>query len=82
MPKGFSAAKATVDRLFGEVDFVQPRPAIITHAADLAERHRLRSLDAVHLASALALGDPEVVLATWDADLGSAARAEGLALAA
>jgi hypothetical protein len=80
--RGFAGAKSIVDALLGEVHLIEPAPRIVARAADLAERHRLRSLDAVHLASALALGDPEVVVATWDADLGSAARAEGLALAA
>jgi predicted nucleic acid-binding protein len=80
--KGFSAAKATVDRLLGEVDFVQPRSSIITHAADLAERHGLKTVDAVHLASALSFRDPEVVIATWDEELRAAAPGEGLTLAA
>jgi uncharacterized protein len=80
--KGFSAAKVTVDRLLGEVDFVQPRSAIIMHAADLAERHGLKTIDAVHLASALSFRDPEVVVATWDEELRAAAPGEGLTLAA
>lgn len=79
---GFAAAKATVDRLLGEVDFVEPQPAIITHAADLAERHGLKTVDAVHLASALSFRDPEVVVATWDEELRAAAPGEGLTLAA
>jgi hypothetical protein len=79
---GFASAKAIVEALLREVHLVEPEPKIVVHAADLAERHRLRALDAVHLASALALGDPEVVVATWDIDLGTAASAEGLALAA
>jgi uncharacterized protein len=80
--KGFSAAKVTVDRLLGEVDFVQPRSSIIMHAADLAERHGLKTVDAVHLASALSFRDPEVVVATWDEELRAAAPGEGLTLAA
>jgi uncharacterized protein len=80
--KGFSAAKVTVDRLLGEVDFVQLRSPIIMHAADLAERHGLKTVDAVHLASALSFRDPEVVVATWDEELRAAAPGEGLTLAA
>jgi len=45
-------------------------------AGDLAERHALRGYDAVHLASALAIGDPGLVIATWDRDLASAALAQ------
>jgi glutamate formiminotransferase len=48
----------------------------------LAERHALRAYDAVHLASALALADPDVVVATWDQNLRAAAAAEGFTVAA
>jgi predicted nucleic acid-binding protein len=33
---------------------LDPGPAIVHHAADLARQHRLRALDAIHLATALA----------------------------
>jgi predicted nucleic acid-binding protein len=49
-------------------------------AGDLAERHALRALDAVHLASALA-GGRRVVVATWDDRLAHSAREAGLAVA-
>lgn len=52
---------------------------ICAHAGDLAERHALRGYDAVHLASALAAG-PELLLASWDHDLRSAAQTEGIGL--
>jgi len=51
-------------------------------AADLAEREALRGCDAVHLATALRLNDPEVILLTLDRDLAEAARRNGLAVAA
>jgi uncharacterized protein len=47
------------------------------HAEDLA----LRGYDAVHLATALELGDEEVVLVTWDRDLARATQRVGLGLA-
>jgi predicted nucleic acid-binding protein len=47
-------------------------------AAELALARNLRSLDAVHLAAALLLPREELVVATWDDRLASAARAEGL----
>jgi predicted nucleic acid-binding protein len=50
-------------------------------ARHLAPRLALRGADAVHLASALALEDPDLVLATWDRRLHAAARAEGLRVA-
>lgn len=52
------------------------------HAGDLAAERALRGHDAVHLASALALGAGETILVTWDHDhLSSAAVAAGLAAA-
>ncbi len=54
---------------------------IIREAARLAETHRLRAYDAVHLASATAarrrLAGP-VIFATWDGTLENAATREGL----
>ena len=50
-------------------------------AGELADERALRGYDAVHLASALALGPGETVLVTWDRDLGNAAVGAGLAVA-
>ncbi len=36
------------------------------HAGRLARAHALRGADAVHLASALAVGDPDLIVAVWD----------------
>lgn len=62
------------------------RPVELTHrverrAGQLTERHALRGADAVHLASALAIGSPNLVLAAWDRRLHAGARAEGIAVA-
>jgi predicted nucleic acid-binding protein len=46
------------------------------HAEDLG----LRGYDAVHLATALELGDEEVVVVTWDRDLARATEQVGLGL--
>ena len=57
--------------------------ALIKHAAQLAERHRLRGYDAIHLASARLFADRmggEVIFASWDDDLDAAAAREGLSL--
>ncbi len=40
--------------------------AIEQRAGDLARQHALRGADAVHLASALAIGEPELLVAVWD----------------
>ena len=47
-------------------------------AAGLALTRDLRSLDALHLAAALLLEDQELVMASWDRRLHSAAQEEGL----
>lgn len=49
-------------------------------AGRLASEHALRGADAVHLASALALRDPQLVMAVWDRRLSAAATASGLAV--
>lgn len=41
----------------------------------------LRGYDSVHLATALELGDDEVVIVTWDRDLARATERVGLSLA-
>lgn len=50
-------------------------------AGEQAEDLGLRGYDAVHLATALALGEEEVVLVTWDRDLARATEQVGLGLA-
>jgi predicted nucleic acid-binding protein len=47
-------------------------------ASELALKHGLRSLDALHLAAALVLKPSDPVVATWDKRLHAAAGAEGL----
>lgn len=54
--------------------------ALARHAGELAEQHRLRGYDAVHLATALAAGGAGQVLVTWDRDLGHAAAQAGIAV--
>jgi uncharacterized protein len=49
-------------------------------ASELALRHELRSLDALHLAAALVLPSDDLVFATWDKRLYAAATASGLQL--
>jgi predicted nucleic acid-binding protein len=55
--------------------------ALVERAGEIAEAHRLRTLDALHLAAVLAIRDRSVVVATWDADLARATRDVGLAVA-
>lgn len=62
--------------------FVELDAELASDAGALAERHLLRSLDAIHLASALRLtrSADDVVLGTFDLALRDAARAESLAV--
>lgn len=56
---------------------------LISLAGDLAERHSLTGVDAIHLASAMFLSGArrDLQFSTWDHRLSEAAEAEGLSLA-
>ena len=63
----------TIDELCHEVEVIGLDEPLARAAGALAERHALRGYDAVHLASATAIDYPDLVVATWDRDLASAA---------
>lgn len=69
-----------LENIVDHVEFLELEADVATLAGELAEGHRLRAGDAVHLASALALGDPELVVASWDGELRRAALEAGLAV--
>ena len=60
------------------IDFTR---AVERDAGRLAHDHALRGADAVHLASALALGDPDLIVAVWDRRLHAGVRANHLGVA-
>lgn len=60
---------------FYVVEVAQP---LCERAVAIAVKHGLRSLDAIHLASALAVATDDLIFATWDRQLHAAASAEGL----
>ena len=70
-----------LDDLLAEIDFVEVTEALVSEAGEIAERHRLRAYDAVHLAASLALDEVALVVATWDVELRRAVPEAGLALA-
>ena len=75
----------TADRIWNEY-WAATRPVELTaaveqHAGQLARVHALRGADAIHLASALAISDPELVIAVWDRRLHTGAQAAGLRVA-
>jgi predicted nucleic acid-binding protein len=55
--------------------------AVEHQAGQLARAHALRGADAVHLSSALALGDPGLIVAVWDRRLHIGAKAAGCRVA-
>jgi hypothetical protein len=55
--------------------------AVQRHAGELARTYALRGADAVHLASALAIGDADLVVAVWDQRRHAGARGSGLRVA-
>lgn len=75
-------AVAELDARLEEIDLVEIDDTLARRAGEQAEVHGLRGYDAVHLAAALRVQDPDVVLVAGDQALLTAAAAEGLAVAA
>ncbi|MFT4034435.1 MAG: type II toxin-antitoxin system VapC family toxin [Patulibacter sp.] len=71
-------AEAELERLIEMTELVHVDMPLSRTAGELADAHGLRGYDAVHLATALSVADPELTLVTWDGDLATAARACGL----
>lgn len=69
------------DSLFEVVDLVEVDDALARRAGELAEVRQLRGYDAVHLAAADRVHDPNVVLIAGDRALLDAATAEGMMIA-
>jgi predicted nucleic acid-binding protein len=69
------------DSLFEEIDLVELDDALARRAGELAEVRQLRGYDAVHLAAADRVRDPNVVVIAGDGALLGAAAAEGMAVA-
>jgi len=61
-----AAAEDAWEGYWAAVRPVELTPAVERRAGDLAGQHGLRGADAVHLASALAIGVPDLVVAVWD----------------
>jgi uncharacterized protein len=74
-------ALAAFEELHAELVTVGVDQELAARTGEYAEELELRGYDAVHLATALELGDEEVVLVTWDRDLARAAERVGLGIA-
>jgi len=70
-----------LDDVYDQLDMVEVDAALARRGGELAETHALRGYDAVHLAAADRLDDPELVMVAGDHSLLSAAGAENLATA-
>ena len=78
---GFRQAEAAWQEFWSAVRPVELTPKVERDAGELAGKHALRGGDAVHLASALAVPDPELVVAVWDSRLHAGVVSAGLAVA-
>jgi hypothetical protein len=76
-----SEARSDWERFWASVRPVELSADVERAAGSLATTHQLRGADAVHLASALALGVTDLTVAVWDKRLHAAAAAVGLAVA-
>jgi uncharacterized protein len=75
------SAVATLEDLYAQLRIIAIDEPLARQAGDLATQHALRGYDAVHLACALHLQGDDVLLATWDNALNSAARGTGQLIA-
>ena len=79
--RGFAPAQRSWAAFWAAVRPVELTARVERSAGVLAGRHALRGADAVHLASAVALDDPELVVAVWDRRLHDGVVAARLAVA-
>jgi predicted nucleic acid-binding protein len=72
-----SRARRRLEALWVSVDKVPVDDELVADAVRIANRYRLRALDAIHLAAATQVQDEDLVLATWDEELRRAAQGAG-----
>lgn len=73
------AAVLELEARYQELDLVELDDVLARRAGHLAELHGLRGYDAVHLAAADRVRDPDLVVVAGDRPLLTAATAEGMA---
>jgi uncharacterized protein len=74
-------ALADFEELYADLATIGVDQELAVRAGRYAEDLGLRGYDSVHLATALELGDDEVVVVTWDRDLARATEEIGLGVA-
>jgi predicted nucleic acid-binding protein len=75
---GSPSAVRAVQKEWAALNVIEVDHDLVERATELALTHDLRSLDALHLASALVLPREDLIVAVWDRRLHVAAGAEGL----
>ena len=80
-PATFDRAEAVWETFWGATRPVELSERVTVHAGRLAGRHALGGADAVHLASALAIGRAHLLFAAWDQRLRDGAAAANLTVA-
>lgn len=80
-PRAHRVVKSDWEEFWAGIRTVEVSAQLATDAADLAEAHRLRAYDAVHLAAALMLRDSQPIVAVWDQTLRRGALEAGLRVA-
>lgn len=83
-PSDYELAKQRLESDWSQMAVLPAVTSTLRMAGDLAERHKLRGFDAVHLASAIVARESQrrtpISFATWDGQLLDAARGEQLAV--
>ena len=77
----FDAAERDWNGYWAAVRPVELTAAVEHRAGELARAHALRGADAVHLASTLAVGDPDLIVAVWHRRLHAGAESAGCRVA-
>lgn len=80
-PRQHAAALRLLDRLWAEIAVVAVDDDLVRRAARLARERELRGYDAVHLASAEELVDPDFIFVSGDRELLAAGTTMGLSVA-
>jgi predicted nucleic acid-binding protein len=80
-PDDLRSAEQAWEEFWAATRPVELTSAVERRAGELAREHALRGADSVHLASALAIGDPDLVIAVWDRRLHAGALAAGTRVA-
>lgn len=79
--RSLQTARADWETFWSATQPVELTATVERDAGQLADTHALRGADAVHLASALVIGLPDLVVAAWDRRLRDGVVSAGLRIA-